>query len=47
MSAAPAAIAKDATIVDWPAPGGGDLVVLRKGTNDWSWPPADPKSGGP
>jgi len=36
MSAAPMAIAKDATIIDWPAPGGGDLVVLRKGTNDWT-----------
>ena len=36
MSAAPMAIAKDATIIDWPAPGGGDLVVLRKGANDWT-----------
>ena len=36
MSAAPLAIAKDATVIDWPAPGGGDLVVLRKGTNDWT-----------
>jgi ketosteroid isomerase-like protein len=36
MSAAPMAIAKDATVVDWPAPGGGDLVVLREGTNDWT-----------
>jgi hypothetical protein len=36
MSAAPMAIAKDATIIDWPAPGGGDLVVLRKGTNAWT-----------
>jgi hypothetical protein len=35
MSAAPGAIARDATIVDWPAPG-GDLAVLRKGSNDWT-----------
>ena len=33
---APLAIAKDATVIDWPAPGGGDLVVLRKGTNNWT-----------
>ena len=30
------AVAKDATILDWPAQGGGDWVVLRKGTNHWT-----------
>lgn len=42
MSAAPLAIAKDATILDYPAVEGGDMVVLREGTNDWTcftdWP---------
>jgi len=36
MSAAPIAIAKDATIMDYPEKEGGELVVLRKGTNDWT-----------
>ena len=34
MSAAPMTVAKAATIVDWPAQQGGDLGVLRKGTNN-------------
>jgi hypothetical protein len=42
MSAAPLAIAKDATILDWPAKEGDAMVVLRKGTNGWTcitdWP---------
>jgi hypothetical protein len=42
MSAAPLAIAKDATLIGWPATEGGDMVVLRQGTNDWAcvadWP---------
>ena len=33
VSAAPMTVAKDATIVDWPAQQGGDWGVLRKGTN--------------
>ncbi len=36
MSAAPRAIAKDATILDWPAKEGEEMPVLRKGTNEWS-----------
>jgi len=36
MSAAPMAIARDATILDWPATEGGDMVVLRQGTNGWT-----------
>ena len=42
MSAAPVEIAKDATILDWPTEEGGDMVLLREGTNDWTcftdWP---------
>lgn len=42
MSAAPLAIAKDATILDWPTAEGGDMVVLREGSNAWicivDWP---------
>jgi hypothetical protein len=42
MSAAPLAIAQDATILDWPAEEGGEMVVLREGTNGWTcytdWP---------
>jgi len=36
MSAMPAAIAKDATIVDYPPAGQTEPVVLRKGTNNWT-----------
>jgi hypothetical protein len=42
MSAAPIAVAQDATILDWPAAEGGEMVVLREGTNQWTcitdWP---------
>jgi hypothetical protein len=42
MSAAPPAIAQDATILAWPTEEGGDMVVLREGSNDWiciaDWP---------
>jgi hypothetical protein len=42
MSAGPMAIAKDATILDFPTEAGGDMVVLREGTNGWvciaDWP---------
>jgi hypothetical protein len=42
MAAAPAAIAEDATILDWPTEEGGEMVVLREGTNGWTcftdWP---------
>jgi hypothetical protein len=36
MSAGPASISKDATIMDWPEKEGGEAVLLRKGTNDWT-----------
>jgi hypothetical protein len=42
MSAAPMRIAKGATVMDWPATDGGEMPVLRKGTNDWTCLPDDP-----
>jgi hypothetical protein len=42
MSAAPPAIAKEATVLDWPTIEGGEMVMLREGTNEWTcftdWP---------
>jgi hypothetical protein len=46
MSAAPESIAKDATVLDWPATATGDLVTLRKGTNGWTCLPDQPFSPG-
>jgi hypothetical protein len=41
-SAAPAAVANDATILGWPAEEGGEMVVLHEGSNKWTciadWP---------
>src|SRR5262249_55512140 len=42
MSAGRKAIAKDATILDWPAKEGAEPEVLRKGTNEWTCLPDDP-----
>jgi hypothetical protein len=44
MSAAPRAVAKDATILDYPAQEGSEPAVLRKGTNDWTCFPDDPST---
>ncbi|MBL8163943.1 MAG: hypothetical protein JNJ61_18290 [Anaerolineae bacterium] len=44
MSAAPAAIAQDATILDWEFDADGKFVVLREGTNGWSCLPDDPST---
>ncbi|HSX82806.1 MAG TPA: hypothetical protein VLQ80_30125 [Candidatus Saccharimonadia bacterium] len=46
MSAAPKAITKDATILDYPAKEGDQPAVLRKGTNGWTCFPDDPNSPG-
>jgi hypothetical protein len=46
MSAAPAAIAKNATIMDWPEKEGGQPRELRKGTNDWVCFPNSPSEFG-
>jgi hypothetical protein len=43
MSAGPAAITKDATIVDWPD-ATGKQAVLRQGTNNWTCLPSQPQS---
>ncbi len=46
MGAAPLAIAKDATVLDWPTKEGGDFPVLRKGANGWTCLPDFPVSPG-
>ena len=46
MSAAPRTVAKDATIMDWPAKEGDEPTVLRKGTNEWTCFPDDPGTPG-
>ena len=42
MSAGPAAITAQATILDWPSDPAGDMIVLREGSNGWTcytdWP---------
>ena len=45
-SAAPPAVSKDATILDWPAGEGDQPVLLRKGTNEWTCFPDDPSTPG-
>jgi hypothetical protein len=44
MSAGPASISANATIMDWPAEAGGDLVELRAGNNGWTCLPDDPST---
>ena len=46
MSAAPLAIAKDATIIDWPAKDGDQPISLRAGGNGWTCLPDYPVSPG-
>jgi len=46
MSAAPEGVSSDATIFDWSEKEGGDLVELKKGTNDWTCLPDTPSSPG-
>lgn len=45
-SAAPADIAKNATIMDWPAEEGGEMTQLRAGTNGWTCFPSTPAAIG-
>lgn len=45
MSAAPLSISKNATILDSPIPG-GEKVVLREGTNEWTCFPDNPNMPG-
>lgn len=44
MSAAPRSISKGATVMDHPAKEGGEMTVLRKGTNGWTCMPDDPET---
>jgi len=46
MSAAPAAVAADATILDWPSAEGETFAELRKGSNGWTCFPAMPSTPG-
>ncbi len=46
MSAAPKAISRNATIMDWPEKEGAEPTVLRKGKNEWTCLPDDPSSPG-
>ena len=46
MSAAPVAIAKDATILDWPAKDGDPFGTLRAGTNGWTCLADEPTTPG-
>lgn len=46
MSAAPAALAKGATILDWPAKEGDKLARLREGSNGWTCLPDNPGTPG-
>lgn len=42
LSAAPAAVAKKAAVMDWPAEEGGEMRHLRHGTNGFTCIPDDP-----
>lgn len=42
LSAAPAAVARKAAVMDWAATEGGAMPVLRKGSNGWTCLPNDP-----
>jgi hypothetical protein len=44
MSAGPASIAEDATIMDYPSEEGGEYRVLREGTNGWFCFPSSPRA---
>ncbi|MBI4408435.1 MAG: hypothetical protein HY561_01925 [Gemmatimonadetes bacterium] len=46
MSAAPASIGANATIMDWPASEGAAMTELRKGTNGWMCMPDHPSTKG-
>lgn len=46
MSAAPASISSNATIMDWPATEGGEMVLLREGSNEFTCLPDMPATPG-
>ena len=47
MSAAPPAIADEATIIDWPAESGAEPPLLRAGSNEWLCLPDNPGTPAP
>lgn len=46
LSAAPESVAKNATVMDFPATADGEMVELQKGSNDWTCLPDYPASPG-
>lgn len=42
LSAAPAAVARNAAVMDWPAEEGGEMRMLRDGSNGFTCIPNDP-----
>ncbi len=46
MSAAPSSISMDATIMDWPAAEGGEMTMLKEGTNGFTCLPDMPDTPG-
>lgn len=46
LSAAPMAVSKDATVLDWPSTPDGKPVVLRTGKNGWTCLPDNPGTPG-
>jgi hypothetical protein len=46
MTAGPAAITADATVIDWPEEAGADMRELRAGANNWVCMPDNPATEG-
>ena len=46
MAAAPASIAKNATVKDWPDKS-GNMALLREGSNGWTCLPSHPENENP
>lgn len=45
-NAGPPSVSDEATIRDWPSEPGGDMTVLREGSNDWTCLPDHPETPG-
>jgi hypothetical protein len=46
LSAAPASVTEQATVMDWPEKAGGQPKELRRGTNGWTCFPSTPRAVG-